>query len=86
MNSADALRTIQGHAAVGNIRYTRHAEERMVQRNVSRGDVRSALVTATAAAVGENGAWKVTGGADLDGDDLTVVVAIDGAAVIVTVF
>ncbi len=57
----------------------------MAERNVTRHDERSSLVTATrVAATGD--AWKVTGGVDADGDDLTVVVAIDGAAVIVTVF
>lgn len=85
VNEVDALRAIQGHAAVGNIRYSNHAEERMAQRNVTRGDIRRALVTATAAKA-TAAAWRVTGGTDLDGDVLTAVVAIDGAAVIVTVF
>ena len=85
VDSRDALREIQGHAGVGNIRYTAHARTRMAERAVSVGDVRCALVTATAA-IGDNGAWCVDGGRDLDGEGLTVVVAIDRAAVVVTVF
>ncbi|MEZ4405139.1 MAG: DUF4258 domain-containing protein [Polyangiales bacterium] len=67
------------------MRYTRHAEARMVELNVTHHDVRSSLITATKAAR-RGDAWKVTGGVDADGDDLTVVVVIDSAAVIVTVF
>ena len=86
MNSSDALREIQGHAAVNSIRFTDHAEARMSARSVSRADVRCALVTADVAVAGDNGAWRVEGGRDLDGEGLAVVVVIDRGAVVVTVF
>lgn len=86
MNSGEALREIQGHAAVNNIRYTAHARTRMTERAVSEGDVRCALVTATVASLGDSGEWCIEGGVDLGRDGLTVVVILDGASVVVTVF
>ena len=56
----------------------------MHERDLSRAggirarDVEEAVRTATAAAwQPDRGTWKLTGGMDLDGDPLTVVVAID---------
>jgi hypothetical protein len=54
---------------------TRHAEERMDQRRAKREDVRAALVSSTVAIAQEG--WRVRGGADRDGDELTVIVDIE---------
>ncbi len=87
VNSSDALRTIQGLAAEGRIRFTDHAANgSMVERAATVGDVRCALVTATVARPQPNGVWRVEGGADLDGEGLAAVVLIDRGVVVVTVF
>ena len=86
MDEATALREIQGYAAAGRIAYSRHADARMQERGVSRHDCRRALATATRAASQANETWRVTGGRDVDGDDLTVVVAIEGGVLVVTVY
>ena len=34
----------------------------------------------------DRGCWRVQGGVDLDGDDLTVIVALEADVVVVTLF
>ena len=84
MTAAEALRLIQGYAAAGRLGFTAHAEQRMDTRNVTRGDVRRAIASATAARSTESDAWRLDG-ADLDGDLLSVVCALRDGAVVVTV-
>jgi hypothetical protein len=57
----------------------------MAQRGASANDVLEALSGARVCQAGPDQRWKVTG-PDLDGDDLTAVVAIDDDVVVVTVF
>lgn len=47
------------------------------------GDVRKALVTATRCSSSRD-AWKVAGGVDLDGDELTVVCVLAGDVLVIT--
>lgn len=56
----------------------------MRQRNVTFRDVRLALTSARACEA-SGATWKVTG-PDVDGEDLTVVVAIEAGVIVVTVF
>jgi hypothetical protein len=83
---AEALADIRGYAAANRIRLTGHASLRMQQRGADLGDVRSALISATACTAQANGAWRVDGGVDRDGDELTVIAALEAGIVIVTVF
>ena len=80
-----ALENVRGYAAAGRVRVSSHARARMKQRNVRREDLRSALVYAAACSAQVEGTWKVAG-PDADGDDLTVVVAIEEGLLVVTVF
>jgi hypothetical protein len=80
-----ALVDIRGYAAVGRVVVTAHARARMLERNVQSGDLRSALSSAHDCKADRDGKWRVTG-PDLDGDDLTVVVAIEDGVVVVTLF
>lgn len=48
-------------------------------------DVRCALANASGCEAADDGRWRVRGH-DLDGDDLTCVVAIEDAAIVVTIF
>jgi hypothetical protein len=57
----------------------------MAARGARRADVHAALSGATDCKTGDDGRWRVTG-KDLDGDELTVVVALDDGVVVVTVF
>jgi hypothetical protein len=82
----EALADIRGYATANRIRLTGHASLRMQQRGADFRDVRSALMTATACTAQENGAWRVEGGVDRDGDDLTVVAALEQGVVVITVF
>ena len=76
---------IRGYAASGRISLTTHARTRMVQRNVKPGDVRSALVSAVACKTQLDRTFKVVG-PDMDGDALSLVVAIEDGILVVTLF
>lgn len=62
-----------------------HALERMAERGARRSDVLEAIRSARTAKRQDKGRWRVDG-VDLDGDDLSVIVALDGTVVaIITV-
>lgn len=86
MNPAEheTLKVVRGYAAAGRIRVTEHARARMRQRGATFADVRSALADATGCGASGPEKWKITG-PDLDGDDLTCAVALEGGVVVVTV-
>lgn len=87
MNDTQALAEIQRLARLGRVRFTRHAFERMDERGATLRDVVAALVSATAAVhQPDRGTWRVEGGRDRVGDDLTVVVALEADVVVITVF
>jgi hypothetical protein len=85
VTAAEALRDIRGYAAAGRYAVSAHARKRMRERSVREGDLRNALVNAGACVEQADGTWKVSG-EDLDGDELTVVVAIEDGLVVVTLF
>ena len=55
-------------------------------RGVQFADIRQALSNCTSAVLQENGNWRMNGGADLDGDELTPVCAIEHGVLVVTIF
>lgn len=81
-----ALGEIQRLARLDRIVLTRHAAKRMDQRGAKRGDVRAALVSATSALAQDGGGWRVAGGCDREGDDLTVIVDIEADVLVITLF
>lgn len=83
---AQALADIQGLASAGRIMISRHADQRMHERGATFDDVREALVTATSCQAQPATRWRVEGGCDCDGDELTLVVTIELAVVVVTLF
>lgn len=84
---AKALAEIHRLAQLNYIRYTGHADGRMRKRGARQDDVRNALLTATAATwQDEQGNWRLTGGVDLDGDELTACVDLMADVVVVTIF
>jgi 2-methylaconitate cis-trans-isomerase PrpF len=85
VNDTTALAEIHRLAQLNRIRLTRHAAERMDQRRAKREDVRAALVSSTVAIAQERG-WRVEGGVDRDGDELTVVVDIEADVIVITLF
>ena len=57
------------------------------KHNVTRIDIAKGLATATRATYqAENDRWRVEGGTDLDGDDLTVILAFDEGVIVVTAY
>ena len=87
MNDARALAEIQRLARLGRIVITRHANQRMNDRGATEPDVRNALLTATAAIrQADRDNWRVEGGVDTDGDDLTLVCDIGVDVIVVTLF
>ncbi len=86
MTPDEALRDIRGYAAANRLRYTAHALARMQERTASRSDVKNALVTATACAAQGETKWCVSGGHDLDGEALTVVVVLEDGVLVVTLY
>lgn|GEM_PF-1808894 len=79
-----ALREAKLVAQLNQFGLSRHATRRMQERNVTRDDIRHALRTATEATYGDR-CWRLDGGRDLGGEDLTVVLTLSGGAVVVTV-
>lgn len=88
VTSDEALLEVRGFAAAGRVRFTRHARARADKRaggaTVGELHVVHALKHATDCASNE-AKWKVSG-PDLDGDELTAVVVVDGGVIVVTVF
>ena len=82
-----ALVQIHRLARAGRVVVSRHAYERMDERGAEETDVINALVTSTAAIwQPARLTWRVTGGVDIEGDVLTVVVDITADVVVVTLF
>lgn len=70
----------------GRYIYGDHALDQMEHRNVTRGDVRSALGSATTATFQpDKGRWRITG-TDRSGDSLSLAVVFENGIVIITVF
>ena len=90
MDASQALELAKGAARVRQLRFVGpHVTGRMSERQATRDDVVEAVRTASSAAVSDDGPgrWVIKGGADLDGDELSVVVRIDGNCVwVVTIF
>lgn len=63
-----------------------HALQRANERRIGRADIRSALASATAAALQDNGRWLITGGTGLDGESVVLAVSLNRGFVIVTLF
>ena len=68
----------------GNFYLTRHAAERMGQRNISKVDIRSVGRTGAVKEIAED-KYKVIG-SDIDGDELTVVCVYEAGTLVITVF
>ena len=81
----DVLNRIKHLADIRAIRFTRHGRERADERGANFEDVREALMTASTSKP-DGDKYKVEGGRDLDGDSLTVVVAIEEKLLVVTLF
>lgn len=86
MKPDEALRRAALAGRLGRFEVSKHAKERMEQRNVRRGDIADALVTAKHATLEMGTRFRLDGGTDRDGDPLSLVVALEGDCVIVTVF
>lgn len=86
MTATEALAEIKAKAAGGQVRFTAHAYLRMRDRSATARDVVRALVTATRASEDGVSKYKVSGGSDLDGDDLTVIVVLEADVLVVTLF
>lgn len=64
-----------------------HARQRQGPRSVQLGDIAAALASATSASYqADRDTWRIDGGLDLDGDELTVIVAFEDGVVVVTVY
>jgi hypothetical protein len=87
VNDAKALGEIQWLARLDRIVITPHAGRRMDERGATEADVWNALVTATAAfRQADRDNWRVEGGVDIGGDDLTLICDIEDDVIVVTLF
>jgi hypothetical protein len=87
VNDARVLAKIQRLCRLNRIVITRHANQRMNERGATEPDIRKALLTATAAIrQADRHNWRVEGGVDTDGDDLTLVCDIGIDVIVVTLF
>ncbi len=85
MDVAAALADIRGYAAANRVRIAPHAWERMAERGVRYEDMRHALANARSCKAQDEERWKVFG-ADIDGDDLVLIVVLDAGVIVVTVY
>jgi len=87
VNDAKALAEIQRLARLGRIVITPHAGLRMKERRATDLDVRMALLTATDALhqTGRSN-WRLEGGVDTDGDELTLICDLGADVIVVTLF
>jgi hypothetical protein len=82
-----ALGEIKRLTRLNRVVFRMHARERMKIRGAVVGDVLNALVSATSARwQHEQETWRVDGGVDCDGDDLTVIVDLEADVIVVTIF
>jgi hypothetical protein len=59
----------------------------MAERGATIDDVQHAITAATSATwQPDHETWRVDGGVDLDGDELTVVVDVEADVIVVTLF
>jgi hypothetical protein len=79
----EALEQIRGLARANRFEYSRHARQRMRERNVRDRDVRAALCDAVSCSQETEIKWRVCG-PDFEGDDLTMIVLIEEGLLVVT--
>lgn len=83
-------KALQAAALAGRIQQfdvSWHARQRMNERKVTQADLRAALSNASRAIYQETeNRWRLEGGADLDGDPLTLVVQFRPRCLLITVF
>jgi hypothetical protein len=89
MMAREVLGAVRRAANQRALRISPHAVDRIYERGGQQIDIYSACLTASDAIwqpkQGRNGTWKLTGGVDTDGDDLTVCVVVENDVVVVTV-
>ena len=85
MDAPEALELIREAGRTGSFWIEGHARQRMAQRGAGVADIKHGLSIARSCKLQDNGRWRVPTD-DLDGDDLTLIVALDHGVVIVTVF
>jgi hypothetical protein len=82
-----ALRTARKAGTTGQFYVTAHALQRQDERSVTQADIASALASSMRATYQpQRRTWRLGGGRDLDGEELTVVVVFEQGVVVVTVF
>jgi len=87
MTPTEALTWIQGMFAANRYALTPHAQQRMRSRHIRFDDLRLAAASATRAVLQPaNDRWRVEGGRDMDGDDLTLVVEVRADVLIITLY
>lgn len=85
LTPAEALADIRGYAGANRVELTGHVRRRMADRGANRADVLHALRTARTCAVQANETWLVRS-ADLAGDSMTLVVAIEDGLIVITLW
>lgn len=87
VSPAEALIAIPAAVRAGRHRESQHAVRRMRERGVTIAGLRRAIGGVTTCAALADDRWRLEGGADQDGDSLTVVCVIDDDGVVtVTLF
>jgi hypothetical protein len=63
-----------------------HGADSARKRNIDIHDIKHALVGSTKAFLQPNGRWNVSGGSDLEGDPVTLIVNVERGLLIVTLY
>ncbi|HEX7670147.1 MAG TPA: DUF4258 domain-containing protein [Polyangiaceae bacterium] len=86
MTSVQALAEARRAGVTGRFYVVAHARDRQRQRGMQRADIQEGLRTAIRADAQENHRWRLFGGRDLGGDNLTLIVVFENGVVVITVY
>ncbi len=86
MDANEALATVRAAGTQNTLRLSFHVMYEHPERGISARDLHAAAASASSAQLQENRKWKISGGVDLDGDDLTLICVLVDDVFVVTAF
>ena len=81
----EMLALVRSYTQAGRWEVDSHGRLRMRERGAAFGDVRHGLLAGRRCSVQGNGRWRLET-EDLDGDDLTLILAVDDGVLVITLF
>ena len=86
MDADTALEMAQAAGTQHKLRLSFHVIYDHPERGISAQDIHAAAASATSASLQRNGKWKIDGGVDMDGDELTLICVLVDDVFVVTAY